>query len=155
MSILPRLMLPIAWPLALPLALALAGTASAQTYSALRTLVSPTLMGANKHYCTVTNVSSQSVALNRLQLVTVDALIASASCAGQGQSLAPGRTCTLVSPDISTLGGVLPFSCVAQHMGPENALVGAIQSFFFSNDGTMHSLGALPMSAAIGVTLAP
>ena len=31
---------------------------------------------------------------------------------------------------ISTLGAALPFSCVAQHTGPENALVGAIQSFF-------------------------
>lgn len=147
MPILPRLML--------PLVLALAGPASAQTLTALRTLVSPTLMAANKHYCTVTNVSAQSVALNRLQLVTIDALIASASCAGAGQSLAPGRSCTLVSPDISTLGAALPFSCVAQHTGPENALVGAIQSFFIGNDGSLQSLGALPMSAAIGVALVP
>lgn len=141
--------------LLLPAALVLAGMASAQTpYVAVRTLLSPPLMGANRHFCTVTNVSAQAVPLIRLQLVTVGAVLASAPCAGPGQQLGPGQSCTLTSPEISTLGTPLPFSCRAQHTGPEKAVVGVIQSFFVQ-DGDTRPTGAMPMTLATGIALAP
>lgn len=128
--------------------------APAAAQVAVRTLVSPPLAHANQHLCTVTNVSAQAVALTRLQLVATGALIASASCAGPGAQLGPGQTCTLISPKISALGIPLPFSCRAQHQGPEEAVVGAIQSVYV--DGTeLIPIGALPMRLALGISLAP
>lgn len=143
-------------PASVSLALACAaGAAFAQaTPIAIRTLLSPPQMGANKHFCTVTNVSSQSVPLTRLQLITVDSVVASASCAGVGHQLGPGQTCTLQSPEISIWGGLLPFTCRAQHTGPEKAVVGAIQSFYVVN-GDAKAVGTLPMSAATGISLSP
>jgi len=144
-------------PLAAAFALAtLCDLAAAQiTPIVVRTLVSPPQLNANRHHCTVTNVSSQPVALTRLQLVTVDAaVVASASCAGPGAQLGPGQSCTLVSPEITALGVGLPFGCRAQHQGPEKAVVGAIQSFYSLN-GDTRAIGMLPMSLATGISLAP
>ncbi|MFO1329421.1 MAG: hypothetical protein U1F56_18825 [Rubrivivax sp.] len=133
----------------------LAGPAAAQiTPIATRTLVSPPQANANRHFCTVTNVSSQAVPLTRLQIVTTDAVVASATCAGPGMQLGPGQTCTLQAPELTPLGVGLPFVCRAQHQGPEKAVVGAIQSFYAVN-GDTRAIGMLPMVAATGISLSP
>lgn len=116
------------------------------------TLVSAPLPLAEIFRCQVTNVSSQSVTLTKLQIYS-DTVVASATCAGLGASLSPGATCRVQTPTNPYPGTITPH-CRAQFTGPKSdAVVGSLHSTYSS--GGSATVAAVPMQSVGGITLAP
>lgn len=120
---------------------------------AIFTMVSPALPYANEFWCTVSNVSSQPVTLNLLQIVEdgVIRLNVNASCTG---TLAAGDRCTVRTAVYPYRGEVVPH-CRARFTGTqEGALVGSLRSSYTYN-GIHFDLAVLPLQLLKGVPLAP
>lgn len=116
------------------------------------TMVSPALPLANEFTCTVTNVSSQPVTLNLLQIVEDGAIRPNvhSSCTG---TLAAGERCTVRTEVYTYRGAVVPH-CRARFTGTqEAALVGSLRSSY-TYTGTYYDLAVVPLQLLRGVTLA-
>jgi len=116
------------------------------------TMVSAPLPIAEIFRCQVTNVSSQSVTLVKLQIFS-DTVVAQATCAGPGATLSPGATCKVLTPSNPYPGSITPH-CRAQFTGPKaQAVVGSLHSTYTS--GGFSGVVAVPMQLVEGITLAP
>jgi hypothetical protein len=121
---------------------------------ALRTLVTPSLIGGLDHYCNVTNQSSQAVPLLRLDLWGNGQVLASAACAGATASLAPGGSCVAVLTMPGNSLWTIPVQCRMQHTGAESAVVGSLQTFRHIN-GERRAVASAAMQPITGVSLVP
>lgn len=120
---------------------------------AIFTLVSAPLPLAEIFRCQVTNVSSQSVTLTKLQIYS-DTVVAHATCAGSGATLSPGQTCRVQTPYNPYPGTITPH-CRAQFLGVKaGAVVGSLHSTYASG-GSSPAVAAVPMQLVEGITLAP
>lgn len=120
--------------------------------SGIFTMVSPALPMANEFWCTVSNVSSQPVTLNLLQIVE-DGVIrpnVNTTCTG---TLAAGDRCTVRTAVYPYRDQVVPH-CRARFTGTQgDALVGSLRSSYTYN-GTYYDLAVIPLQPLKGVPLA-
>lgn len=120
---------------------------------ALRTQVTPAVLGANRYSCQVTNLSSQAVTLVRLDLYGSGQVLATASCAGNA-TLAPGGSCVVaLALTLSTSAGI-PVYCRAQHLGADAAVAGSLQAFLLSGVDN-RAVASAPIQPVTDVALAP
>ncbi len=126
----------------------MAGTALAQTY----TLMSPPLPWAHQHLCTLTNVSSQAVSVQRAEIVDRGTVLWDGSNACTG-NLAAGRRC--VFQTVAGSGVSRQPYCRVQYTGNEGALVASFYGNYQNHvGGSPGAVTALPLQSLKTITLA-
>lgn len=142
--------------MALAAALGGAATLASAQFVGTFSLVSAALPRANEFSCTVTNVSSQAVTLNSLQLVHDGTFLANqnSTCTG---NLPSGQNCTVRSAVQVYRGGVVPHCRASFTASQSAAVVGSLRGSYVTG-GSTQDLAVLPMqltSVPLSIVMGP